>query len=91
MFDPEILLIDEILAVGDMSFQKKCLTKMMEFKKGGVTIIFVSHSIDQIKMICDKTIWIQDHHIKMEGNTLDIVTKYEAEQMTPPATKVHVS
>ena len=51
--DPEILLVDEILAVGDEDFQKKCMDKMMSFKKAGVTIVFVSHSIDQVHKICD--------------------------------------
>ena len=52
--EPEILLIDEILAVGDVNFQKKCINKMLEFKDRGVTIILVSHSISQVKEVCDR-------------------------------------
>ena len=52
--DPEILLVDEILAVGDEKFQKKCIDKMMSFKKNGVTIVFVSHSTEQVNKICDR-------------------------------------
>ncbi len=52
--EPEILLVDEILAVGDENFQKKCLDKMLSFKKNGVTIVFVSHNIEQVEKICDR-------------------------------------
>ena len=74
--DPEILLIDEILAVGDMEFQKKCLDKMMGFKKSGVAIVFVSHSIEDVKMICDRVMWIEDHRIKMTGKAYEVVEGY---------------
>jgi lipopolysaccharide transport system ATP-binding protein len=74
--DPEILLIDEILAVGDINFQKKCLDRMMGFKKTGVTIVFVSHSMEDIKRICDRVIWIDSHHIKMIGPPQEVVENY---------------
>ena len=74
--DPEILLIDEILAVGDIDFQKKCLDRMMGFKKSGVTIVFVSHAMEHIKMICDRVIWIENHTLKMIGDPEDIVASY---------------
>jgi lipopolysaccharide transport system ATP-binding protein len=74
--DPDILLIDEILAVGDMEFQKKCIDKMMSFKKSGVTIIFISHSMPDVKRICDRVAWIDNHTIKMIGSTGDIVFTY---------------
>lgn len=74
--DPEILLIDEILAVGDMEFQKKCLDKMMGFKKSGVAIVFVSHSMEDIKRICDRVMWIEDHRIKMTGKAYEVVEGY---------------
>ena len=63
--DPDILLIDEILAVGDIDFQKKCINKMMGFKRNGITIVFVSHSMNDIKMICDRVMWIENHTVKM--------------------------
>lgn len=66
--NPEILLIDEILAVGDAEFQKKCMNRMKEFKKKGVTIVFVSHSQEQVKAICDKVLWIDNHKIRAIDN-----------------------
>jgi lipopolysaccharide transport system ATP-binding protein len=74
--DPEILLIDEVLAVGDMDFQKKCLDKMMGFKKGGVTMVFVSHSMEDIEKICDRVMWIENHSIKMMGEPEIVVAGY---------------
>jgi len=74
--DPEILLIDEILAVGDLAFQKKCTDKMMGFKKSGVTIVFVSHSMADVKMICDRVMWIEDHMIKMIEEPEKVVSNY---------------
>lgn len=74
--DPEILLIDEVLAVGDMNFQKKCLDKMMVFKRNGVTIVFVSHSMEDIKRICDRVMWIENHSIKMMGEPGVVSAKY---------------
>ena len=74
--DPDILLIDEILAVGDLEFQKKCIDKMMRFKKSGVTIVFVSHSMPDVKRICDSVAWIDDHTIKMIGGPGDVVFSY---------------
>jgi lipopolysaccharide transport system ATP-binding protein len=74
--DPEILLIDEILAVGDMEFQKKCLEKMMNFKKSGVTMVFVSHSMENIKLLCDRVIWLDHHRIRMEGSPEEVIPHY---------------
>lgn len=74
--EPEILLIDEILSVGDKDFQKKCLEKMMGFKKSGVTIVFVSHSMKDIEMICDRAIWIEDHSIRMTGAAAEVARSY---------------
>jgi ABC-type polysaccharide/polyol phosphate transport system ATPase subunit len=69
-------LIDEILAVGDMEFQKKCLEKMMNFKKKGVTIVFVSHAMENIRIICDRVIWIDRRTIKMEGAPGEVISHY---------------
>jgi lipopolysaccharide transport system ATP-binding protein len=74
--DPEILLIDEILAVGDMEFQKKCLDKMEGFKKRGVTMVFVSHSKADVERICDRVMWIEDHTVKMLGKSKEIAPSY---------------
>jgi len=72
----EILLIDEILAVGDSNFQAKCFNRLREIKAHGTTIVIVSHSLSQIEQICDRTIWLQDGLIAEEGVPRDIHPKY---------------
>lgn len=67
--DADILLIDEILAVGDIAFQEKCFKKLEEIKSRGTTIVIVSHSLNQIEKICDRTIWLHDGIIYKEGST----------------------
>jgi lipopolysaccharide transport system ATP-binding protein len=74
--DPEILLIDEVLGVGDIRFQKKCLNKMLEFKHSGVTIVLVTHSIASIIELCDRAMWIENHVIKMIGDPREIAMTY---------------
>ena len=74
--DPEILLIDEILAVGDESFQKKSGDALISRITGGVTTVFVSHNLEAVKKICTRAIWLDHGKIKAEGNTLDVVGKY---------------
>ncbi len=74
--DPELLLIDEILAVGDLHFQKKCMDKMLGFKKQGVTMVFVSHALGDVKSICDRVIWIENHVVKMIGPVDPVVDAY---------------
>jgi lipopolysaccharide transport system ATP-binding protein len=74
--DPEILLIDEVLAVGDIDFQKKCLDKMLGFKKKGVTIVFVSHSMGDIEKICDRVMWIEDKKIKEINESERVTSDY---------------
>ena len=75
--DPEILLIDEILAVGDIEFQKKSYNKILEFKQKRITIVLVSHSLENIKMLCDRAIWLEDGKIKMDGHPEEVVKKYQ--------------
>jgi ABC-type polysaccharide/polyol phosphate transport system ATPase subunit len=75
--EPEILLVDEVLAVGDLEFQKKCLGKMSEVSKGGRTIVFISHQMSQIRRLCERVIWIEGGGIKMDGPTVDVVSAYE--------------
>ena len=74
--DADILLIDEILAVGDANFQAKCFNKLREIKAEGTTIVIVSHSLGQIEQICDRSIWIKKGHIEMEGNPKDVHMEY---------------
>lgn len=72
----DILLIDEILAVGDVNFQAKCFNKLMEIKRQGVTIVLVSHSTAQIEQLCERSIWIQDGLIKLDGKAKNVHKEY---------------
>jgi len=74
----DILLIDEILAVGDVSFQKKCFEKLQEIKSNGVTIVIVSHSMGQIEAICDRAIWLENGEIKEDGRPSVVGTHYNS-------------
>lgn len=74
--DADILLIDEILAVGDVNFQTKCFNKLIDIKKQGTTIVLVSHSAEQIERICERSIWIQDGKIMMDGTPREVNKAY---------------
>ncbi|MGL5434324.1 MAG: ABC transporter ATP-binding protein [Lachnospiraceae bacterium] len=74
--DADILLIDEILAVGDISFQAKCFEKLMSIKKNGTTIVIVSHSLAQIEKICDTSYWVDSGKIISHGDPVDIHKRY---------------
>lgn len=74
--DADVLLIDEILAVGDASFQSKCMRKLRAIKKAGTTIVIVSHSMDQIESICDRSIWINEGRVEADGRPLEVHRKY---------------
>ena len=74
--DADILLIDEILAVGDANFQAKCFNKLREIKSNGTTIVIVSHSMGQIEQICDRSIWIKDGEIELDGYPKDVHLEY---------------
>lgn len=75
--DADILLIDEILGVGDVSFQEKCFQKLLDIKERGTTVVIVSHSLQQIEKICDRSIWIEDGFIRESGKPLLIHEKYK--------------
>lgn len=72
----DILLIDEILAVGDQKFQEKCMKKMLELKKEGKTMVFVSHSKESVEFLCDRAIWLKEGEIKMDGETKKVLLEY---------------
>lgn len=74
--DADILLIDEILAVGDTNFQAKCFRRLREIKAKGTTIVIVSHSLGQIEQICDRSVWLHDGQIRAEGNPKEIDLEY---------------
>ena len=75
---PEILIVDEILAVGDAAFQEKSKARMLELMGGGTTVLFVSHSLEQIREMCDRVIWLEHGQIKAIGATKEICDAYEA-------------
>ena len=73
---PDILICDEVLAVGDFKFQEKCEKKMNELLAGGTTLLFVSHSTEQVKRLCNKAIWIENAQIKMIGDAQTVCDAY---------------
>ena len=74
--DAEILLIDEILAVGDQHFQDKCFEKLEQLSNSGKTIVIVSHSLGALKKLCDRGVWIYDGEVRMDGNIDSVVSEY---------------
>ena len=74
--EPEILLVDEVLAVGDAAFQKKCLGKMNDVAKAGRTVFFVSHNMSPIQRLCERTIWIESGRVKKDEATVDVIEHY---------------
>lgn len=74
--EPEILVIDEVLAVGDAEFQKKCLGKMGEVAKGGRTVLFVSHNMQAVQTLCQNAIWLDQGQVKAMGSTNEVVGAY---------------
>ncbi len=74
--DAEILLIDEILAVGDQHFQDKCFAKLKEMKESEKTIVIVSHSLGQVKELCNRAIWIYNGEVRMDGTPNEVVDEY---------------
>lgn len=79
--NPEILIVDEILSVGDIKFQEKSKNKMMEMIKGGTTVLYVSHSLQSIKDLCTKVVWLEHGKVIKIGDTKKICDAYYKEQM----------
>lgn len=75
--EPEILLVDEVLAVGDLEFQRKCLGRMQEVSQSGRTIVFVSHQMNQIRRLCERVIWIDHGAVRADGRTVEVINAYE--------------
>lgn len=76
MVRPDILIVDEVLAVGDYKFQQKCMARMQELLAGGTTLLFVSHSIDQVRKLCDHALWIDKGVAKMIGEANEVCDAY---------------
>lgn len=89
--EPEILLVDEVLAVGDLAFQKKCLGKMGEAARGGRTILFVTHQMNQIRRLCGRALWFDCGQIRQSGAAAEVVGAYEAAMSAGEAASPSVS
>ena len=74
--EPEVLIIDEVLAVGDAAFQKKCLGKMGEVATEGRTVLFVSHNMGAVSELCERAIWLDEGQVRLDGRASDVVSKY---------------
>jgi len=74
--DADILLVDEVLSVGDQAFQSRCLDRIQELKRRGVTIIFVSHSLDAVRSLCDRAIWLDNGVLRADGDTEEVIGRY---------------
>ena len=82
--DPEILIVDEILSVGDIKFQEKSRAKMMSMINGGTTVLYVSHSLDSIKELSNKVVWLEHGKVKMVGEPEEVCSAYYRFQMGEP-------
>jgi homopolymeric O-antigen transport system ATP-binding protein len=75
--DPDLLLVDEVLAVGDHSFQEKCIARIEQMRADGVTIFFVSHDDNTVKRLCDRVLWLKDGRVAADGAAGDVLAAYE--------------
>ena len=76
--DPDVLIVDEVLAVGDAGFQKKCVTAMEDLRSGGRTVLFVSHNMSAVENLCSRGIWIDGGRVRMDGAAKDVINSYMA-------------
>jgi lipopolysaccharide transport system ATP-binding protein len=83
--EPEILLVDEVLAVGDIKFQRKCLGKMGDVAHAGRTVILVSHQLNQIRRLCQRVVWLDGGTLRENGPTAEVIGAYEREMSSPDA------
>ena len=72
----DILLVDEILSVGDEHFQNKCIEKMLDLKRKGKTMVFVTHSMQTVQKLCDRAVWLCDGKIQMDGDVSQVIERY---------------
>ena len=86
--EPEILLVDEVLAVGDVEFQKKCLGKMGDVAKEGRTVLFVSHNMVAVQNLCSRVLWLDEGELKYEGETNDVISHYLSVAYQPKTVQV---
>lgn len=86
--EPEILMVDEVLAVGDLAFQRKCLNKMRDVSEHGRTVLFVSHNMQAVTRLCSRAIWIENGKIKQDASAKDVVSNYLNSQTETASEKV---
>lgn len=89
--EPDILIIDEVLSVGDMHFQKKCIDRILDFKNRGMTLLFCSHSTYQVGILCNKVIWLKDGKIEMHDEPERVIPAYEFYQLEKDRVKQELS
>jgi lipopolysaccharide transport system ATP-binding protein len=82
--EAQILLVDEVLAVGDTEFQKKCLAKMHDVSRAGRTVVFISHSMAAISLLCPRALWVHQGNVIADGPSDKVVAKYSANPDGPP-------
>lgn len=75
---PDIIFIDEVLAVGDVAFQEKCINRILEMKREGRTILFVSHAADTVRQLCERAVWLHHGEVQFDGSTDEALARYEA-------------
>jgi ABC-type polysaccharide/polyol phosphate transport system ATPase subunit len=75
--EPDILIIDEVLAVGDQAFQAKCMDRILEFKDQGKTLLFVSHSTGAVQKLCERALWLEHGELMMDGDAAEVTAAYE--------------
>ena len=80
--DPDILIVDEALSVGDIFFQQRCIRRIQQLRRQGVTILFVSHDLEAVRSLADRTIWMEHGKVHLEGKTDDVVSKYLAAMLS---------
>lgn len=80
--DPDVLIIDEALSVGDEAFQRKCMARMRDFRRSGVTIFYVTHGLDSIEDLCPRTVWLEGGQIRGSGPTADVIAAYRRNDAT---------
>ncbi|HNN96320.1 MAG TPA: ABC transporter ATP-binding protein, partial [Pseudomonadota bacterium] len=74
--DPDLLLVDEVLAVGDYAFQQKCIAKIQEIQRTGTSILFVSHDAQIVRSLCDRVLWLCEGQLRLDGSPTTVVDEY---------------
>jgi ABC-type polysaccharide/polyol phosphate transport system ATPase subunit len=83
--DPDILVLDEVLAVGDQEFQRKCMDKIGEFRRRGKTLLFVSHSASAVEALCQRAVWLEMGRVRRDGPAAEVLTEYQSRLALPQA------